>query len=287
VAHEIDFQVFEPEHGDLFGGVAAGDGAHAGLQFGKRKGLGQVVIGAGVEAAHPIFDRVARRQQKDGGAVAQAAQVAHDLETIAAGKHDVEDHQLVGIGLSEEESLFAGGRNTHRMLLGLEALFDGLREFGLILDDKNPHESTVKPRRLTFASETSQKKVSSPGARVGLRVEIMLSPGPAQKVIIHLNEDASTAHDFLHRDILNLLLERGVAGASVIRPSAGFGSHHQLHTTGGGSVDGEHLPVRIEFLESIEAVERLLPELCELVNDGVVETHPTTIVKAARGVDRV
>jgi hypothetical protein len=112
----------------------------------------------------------------------------------------------------------------------------------------------------------------------------MLVPGAAQKVIIHLNEDTSSAHDFLYTEILSFLYNHGVAGASVIRPSAGFGSHHRLHTAGAGSVEGEHLPVRIEFLESPEKVARLLPELCELVTDGLVETHPVTIVKSAERV---
>jgi PII-like signaling protein len=47
-------------------------------------------------------------------------------------------------------------------------------------------------------------------------------------------------------------------------------------------VEGEHLPVRIEFLESPELVDAILPSLCELVTDGVVETHATTIVKSAQ-----
>jgi PII-like signaling protein len=115
----------------------------------------------------------------------------------------------------------------------------------------------------------------------------MLAPGGAQKVIIHLNEDTNSPRDFLHVEILTFLLENGVAGATVIRPYAGFGSQHLLHTAGAGSVEGEHLPVQIQFLESPEAVERILPRLCELVTDGVIETHPTTIVKAVKRVQAV
>jgi hypothetical protein len=110
----------------------------------------------------------------------------------------------------------------------------------------------------------------------------MLVPGAAKKVIVHLNEDTSAAHDFLYTEILEFLRSRGVAGATMIRPAAGFGSHHRLHIAGAGSVEGEHLPVRIEFLESTEVVDAILPSLCELVTDGLVETHPTTIVKAAQ-----
>jgi PII-like signaling protein len=110
----------------------------------------------------------------------------------------------------------------------------------------------------------------------------MLVPGAAQRVIIHVNEDTSSAHDFLFNEILEFLYTQGVAGATMIRPAAGFGSHHRLHTAGAGSVEGEHMPVRIEFVESSEAVAAILPSLCELVTDGLVETQATTIVKSAQ-----
>ena len=51
---------------------------------------------------------------------------------------------------------------------------------------------------------------------------------------------------------------------------------------GAGSVAGEHLPIRIEFLESPETVDGILPALCELVTDGLIESHATTIVKSAQ-----
>jgi PII-like signaling protein len=113
----------------------------------------------------------------------------------------------------------------------------------------------------------------------------MLVPGAAKKVIIHLNEDTSSQHDFLYKEIVDFLYAHGVAGATLIRAQAGFGSHHQLHTVGAGSVAGEHLPIRIEFLESPVVVDAILPALCELVSDGVIEAHATTIVKAARRVE--
>jgi PII-like signaling protein len=115
----------------------------------------------------------------------------------------------------------------------------------------------------------------------------MLAPGAAKKVIIHLNEDTSSQHDFLYKEIVEFLYGHGVAGASIIRPQSGFGSHHRMHSQGAGSVDGEHLPIRIEFLETPEMVDKLLPALCELVTDGVVETHATTIVKSVQKAQSV
>jgi hypothetical protein len=111
----------------------------------------------------------------------------------------------------------------------------------------------------------------------------VLNPGSAKKVTIHLNEDTSSRTDFLSREILSLLFERGVAGATVMRPEAGFGSHHRLHTQEGGPDTAQHMPLRIEFIDSPENVERLLPALEDLLTDGLIEAHDTVVLKVATG----
>ena len=111
----------------------------------------------------------------------------------------------------------------------------------------------------------------------------MLVPGPAKKVTIHLNEDTSSRSDYLSREILSLLLKQGVAGATVLRPEAGFGSHHRMHTLEGGLDTAQHMPLRIEFIDSEQNVKSLLPLLQELITDGVIEAQDTVILKAAVG----
>ena len=65
----------------------------------------------------------------------------------------------------------------------------------------------------------------------------VLTIGPAKKITIHLNEDTSSRSDYLSGEILSLLLKQGVAGATVLRPEAGFGSHHRMHAQEGGIRD--------------------------------------------------
>jgi PII-like signaling protein len=110
----------------------------------------------------------------------------------------------------------------------------------------------------------------------------MLSPGPAHRVVIHLNEDAASEGDYLHLEIVSFLLSHGVAGATVLRGHSGFGAHHRLHTQGAPGVSGEHLPIRIEFLELERTVQELMPQLIELVTDGVIEVQPTRIIHVAQ-----
>jgi uncharacterized protein len=111
----------------------------------------------------------------------------------------------------------------------------------------------------------------------------VLIPGPAKKITIHLNEDTSSRSDYLSHEILSLLLKQGVAGATVLRPAAGFGSHHRIHTQEGGADAAQHMPLRIEFIDTERNIAILLPLLQELVTDGLIEAQDTVILKAASG----
>src|ERR1043166_9331873 len=56
---------------------------------------------------------------------------------------------------------------------------------------------------------------------------------------------------------------------------------HQLMHTTKIEVLTEHLPIRIEFVESTERVDELLPTLYDMVSDGLIEVQDTKIIKAA------
>lgn len=108
----------------------------------------------------------------------------------------------------------------------------------------------------------------------------MLKKGAAKKVTIYINEDTQYHLQPLYEAILNYLLHKGVAGATVSRAMAGYGPHQVMHTTK-IEVLTEHLPVRIEFVESAEMVDAVLPTLYDMVIDGLIEVQDTTVVKSA------
>ena len=109
----------------------------------------------------------------------------------------------------------------------------------------------------------------------------MLPKGPAKKVTIYVNEDAKHHLTPLYDAVMEFLLHRGVAGATVTRAMAGFGSHRVVHTPEVEAL-GEHLPIRIEFIETPEKTDELLPTLYDMVTDGLIEVQDTTVVKAVR-----
>ena len=108
----------------------------------------------------------------------------------------------------------------------------------------------------------------------------MLQKGAAKKVTVFVNEDTQHHLSSLCDSILTFLLHKGVAGATATRAMAGFGAHQEMHTTK-IEVLTQHLPIRIEFIESAQKVDELLPTLYDMVTDGLIEVHDTHVVKVA------
>jgi PII-like signaling protein len=109
----------------------------------------------------------------------------------------------------------------------------------------------------------------------------MLNAGKAVKVSIYLSE-GSTHHGMSrYLSILDFLFFRGVSGATVLKGVAGFGADHHLHTS--STVDiSDHLPLKIEFIETREKVDELLGKLEEMAGSGMIEVQETTIAKPAQ-----
>jgi PII-like signaling protein len=108
----------------------------------------------------------------------------------------------------------------------------------------------------------------------------MLIRGTAKKVTIYLNEDTQHHLGSLYESVLTFLLHKGVSGATATRALAGFGAQRVLHTPKIEAL-AEHLPIRVEFIETAEKVEEILPTLYEMVTDGLIEVQDTNVVKIA------
>jgi PII-like signaling protein len=112
----------------------------------------------------------------------------------------------------------------------------------------------------------------------------MLKQGPAKKVSIYVGEDQQYHGQALYAAVLDYLFYRGVSGATVVRGIAGFGADHKMHTTRILLLT-ENLPVKIEFIETPEKLDEILPKLHELVATGLIEVQDTTILKPSQAHD--
>jgi PII-like signaling protein len=108
----------------------------------------------------------------------------------------------------------------------------------------------------------------------------MLQAGKALKVSIYLSEGSRHHATASEASILDYLLRSGVSGASVFKGVAGFGVDHHVHSVSFVELS-DHLPVKVEFIETKEKVDELLGKLTELAGTGMIEIQETTVVKAA------
>jgi PII-like signaling protein len=109
----------------------------------------------------------------------------------------------------------------------------------------------------------------------------MLSAGKAVKVSIYLSEGSKHHGVPTYSSILDFLFYRGVSGATVMKGIAGFGADHHMHSASIVEIS-DHLPLKIEFVESHEKVSELLGKLEELAGTGMIEVQETTVAKPAQ-----
>jgi uncharacterized protein len=109
----------------------------------------------------------------------------------------------------------------------------------------------------------------------------MLTSGKAVKVTLYLSDGAKHHGVPVYTSILDFLFHSGIAGATVIKGVAGFGAKHRMHATHLLEIS-DHLPVKVEFIETREKVDAILPELQKRTGSGLIELQDTTIIVPQR-----
>src|ERR1700680_2144374 len=109
----------------------------------------------------------------------------------------------------------------------------------------------------------------------------MLKQGPAKKICIYVGEDQQYHGQSLYAAVLDYLFYRGVSGATVVRGIAGFGAAHKRHTTRILRLT-ENLPVKVEFVETAEKLDEILPKLHDMVGLGLIEVQESTFLKSLK-----
>jgi hypothetical protein len=114
-------------------------GADARHELGRRERLGDIIVGAGIEAAHAIALLAARRQHDDRqvGGDGLAAQLAADLDARHQGQHPVEQDEVGDVLLHRGQHLLAviGDRDAKARLL--EVVAEKLDQRGFVFDDQH------------------------------------------------------------------------------------------------------------------------------------------------------
>ena len=89
----------------------------------------------------------------------------------------------------------------------------------------------------------------------------------------------------LHEQIVNQARELDLAGATVLRGIMGFGAHSRIHTTKILRLS-QDMPLIIEIVDSEEYINRLLPHLDDMIDEGLVTLEKVRILKYAHRQER-
>ena len=101
--------------------------------------------------------------------------------------------------------------------------------------------------------------------------------GPAQRLTIFIGESDRWHHHSLTSEILHRAHGAGLAGASVFRGVSGFGASGLVHTTHVLSLSYD-LPIAIVIVDTVERIEQFLPQLDELITEGLVIVDEVQVV---------
>ncbi|OPF75983.1 hypothetical protein VT50_0224130 [Streptomyces antioxidans] len=106
--------------------------------------------------------------------------------------------------------------------------------------------------------------------------------GAALRVTIFIGENDTWHHKPLFSEIVHRAHKAGLAGASVFRGVEGFGATSLIHTSRLLSLS-EDLPVAIVIVDTEDRVRAFLPELDELVGQGLVILDDCEVIRYAGG----
>ena len=130
-------------HGGLVGIAGALEracaGSNAGQQFLVGERFDEIIIGAAVQAGNPLVYLVQGREHEDGCGDAALTHRARHLTTVHFGEQNIEQNQIVFVGLCKIQSGFPIGHRIDDKAFFGQPLFDKSGDVAFVLDQKNPH----------------------------------------------------------------------------------------------------------------------------------------------------
>jgi PII-like signaling protein len=109
--------------------------------------------------------------------------------------------------------------------------------------------------------------------------------GQQKRLTIYIGESDRHGHTPLATEIVQRAHAAGVAGASVFRGVEGYGASNHIHTTRILSLSDD-LPMAIVIVDRPDAIAAFLPQLDEIITEGLVVVEDVEVVKyAGRGAE--
>jgi PII-like signaling protein len=101
--------------------------------------------------------------------------------------------------------------------------------------------------------------------------------GQVTRLTIYIGESDTWHHKPLYTELVHRAHAGGLAGASVFRGIEGFGSSSKVHTSRLLSLS-EDLPVAVVIIDTADRITAFLPEVDEIVGEGLVTLDEVTVM---------
>ena len=108
--------------------------------------------------------------------------------------------------------------------------------------------------------------------------EHMKLEGKAKMLRIVISEDDKWEGEPLYEAIVKRFIMNDIAGATVYKAIAGYGPHKRYHKKKTLTVHGE-LPILITVMDTEENLNKVLPILDDMVNEGIVVMSDVNVIK--------
>jgi PII-like signaling protein len=102
--------------------------------------------------------------------------------------------------------------------------------------------------------------------------------GTARRLTVFIGEEDRHANKPLATEIVHRAQRAGLAGATVLRGIEGFGASNHVHTARILSLSND-LPIVVVIVDDAERIQAFLPQLDELVTEGLVILDDVEVVK--------
>jgi len=109
----------------------------------------------------------------------------------------------------------------------------------------------------------------------------MIRKGAAKKLTVYVDETDKYEGKPVYEVLMDIFYKQRIAGVSVFRGVAGYGSDGVFHTSKMLELSTD-LPVKIEVIDSEEMISRVLPFVNDVVGKGLIEISDTLVIKCCK-----
>jgi PII-like signaling protein len=106
--------------------------------------------------------------------------------------------------------------------------------------------------------------------------------GSVYRLSLLIGEDARWHHRPLFDEIVRRAMQAGLAGVTVIHGIEGYGAGGRIHTDRILSLT-EDLPVQVIIVDDEQRIRDFLPQIEEVVLDGLILLDKVTVARHATG----